>query len=423
MTRQALRLGAVVTAAVIALVVVVVVTKASNGAFSGAYSLSGTFSTSGEGLHAGSEVTYRGVQVGRVTTITLDHGRADVAMAIDRGFGVARDARATLLPINVFGADNIAFEMPTGDRAPYFAPGSTINATAVSSDIGDLFAAADPLLAQIDAPDLSTIVSNLAQASQNEGPTIAASITEGVKLANFLDNTLPQQLTALDSLSGFASALAPTAGSLNAIASASNVALPAFNAQAKAYAKLLQTLAPFAENFAQFLAAYHPDIETLLAAGDNVSRVLLVQQDQIGQVISGLALYLTKFANSYDPAETLADGSHFGYFHTFIMLGDINQLVCGLLAPAQPGLSFLTPLQQAIQGAGSPLDCSSQMAAFEAAQGSGATPAAPSNTASSTTSQAATNLQTQNYEGLAAPQPTQPSGLGGVLNLLLGGGS
>ena len=419
MTRHVLKLVAVVTAALSAVALVVVVTKASNGAFSGAYTLTGSFSTSGEGLHAGSEVTYRGVQVGRVTTITLDHGKADVSMAIDHGFEVSRDARATLLPINVFGADNVAFEMPTGEHAPYFAPGSRITATAVSSDIGDLFAAADPLLAQIDAPDLSTIVSNLAQASENEGPTIAASITEGVKLANFLDNTLPQQLSALDSLSGFASALTPTASSFNAIASASNVALPAFNAQAQAYARLLRTLAPFAENFAQFLAAYHPDIQTLLAAGDNVSRVLLVQQDQIGQVISGLAVYLTKFANSYDPAETLPDGSHFGYFHTFIMLGDINQLVCSLLAPAQPGLSFLAPLQQALQGAGSPLNCSSQIAAFDAAQGAGAPPATPS----STTSQAATNLQTQTYQGLAAPQPSQPSGLGGVLNLLLGGGS
>ena len=420
MTRQVLRLGAVVMAAVVAVALVVTVVKFSNGAFSGAYALTGSFSTSGEGLHAGSEVTYRGVQVGRVTTITLDHGRADVAMAIDKGFEVSRDATATLMPINVFGADNIAFDMPTGVHAPYFGAGSTITATRVSSDIGDLFAAADPLLAQIDAPDLSTIVSNLAQASENEGPTIAASITEGVKLANFLDNTLPQQLAALDSLSGFTSALEPTASSLNAIAAASNVALPAFNSQAQSYARLLRTLAPFAENFAQFLAAYHPDIQTLLAAGDNVSRVLLVQQDQIGQVLSGLAVYLTKFANSYDPAETLPDGSHFGYFHTFVMLGDINSLVCGLLAPSQPGLSFLAPLQQALQGSGTPLDCSSQIAAFEAAQGANG---ATSNTANSSTSQAATNLQTQTYEGLAAPQPSQPSGLGSVLNLLLGGGA
>ena len=411
-----LRLVAVVLAAAVAIAGVTVIVKASNGAFSGAYSLAGSFSSSGEGLHAGSEVTYRGVQVGRVTTIALHSGRAVVTMAIDRGFHVPADATATILPVNVFGADNVALTFPDGDRTEALGSGATVSHTAVSPELTDLFAAADPLLAQIDAPDLATVVSNLAQGAQGEGPTIAASVDEGVKLANFLDNTLPQQLSVLDSFNGFAAAIAPTAPALNAIASASNRALPAFNAQAAAYQKLLQTLSPFAENLAQFLAAYHPDIMTLLSSGDNVARVLLVQQDQVGQVLSGLAVYLTKFANSVDPAEVLPDGSHFGYFHTFIMLGDINSLVCSLLAPAQPGLSFLAPLQQALSGAGSPLNCSSQIAAFNSAQASGQ--GSPS--AGSTTSQAATSLQTQTYQGLTQPQVPAQTGLGGFISSLLG---
>jgi phospholipid/cholesterol/gamma-HCH transport system substrate-binding protein len=404
-----------VLAAVVAVGGVTVIVKASNGAFSGSYSLAGSFSSSGEGLHSGSEVTYRGVQVGRVTTIALERGKAKVTMAIDHGFRVPSDATATILPVNVFGADNVAFTFADGDRAQALAPGSSIAHTVVSPELTDLFAAADPLLAQIDAPDLGTIVSNLAQGSEGEGPTIAASIDEGVKLANFLDNTLPQQLATLDSLNGFAAAIAPTASSLNAIATASNQALPSFNARAASYQKLLETLSPFAENLAQFLAAYHPDIMTLLSSGDNVARVLLVQQQDIGQVLSGLAIYLTKFANAADPAEVLPDGSHFGYFHTFIMLGDINSLVCSLLAPAQPGLSFLAPLQQALSGAGSPLNCSAQIAAFDAAQASGR-PARDT----TTTSQAAGSLQTQTYQGLAQPSVPQQTGLGGFIDSLLG---
>jgi len=420
MSRRLVRLVAVVVSAAVAIAGVVLIVKAADGAFSGSYALSGLFKASGEGLQPGAEVTYRGVQVGRVTNIALKSGRAEVTMAIDHNFRVPADATATILPINVFGADNVAFTFPAGDPPTFLPAGATITHTSVSPDIQDLFAAADPLLAQIDVPDLQTVISNLAQASENEGPTIAASIDEGVKLANFLDNTLPQQLTALDSLNGFVSALTPTASSLNAIAVASNAALPAFNSQAAAYQKLLQTLSPFAENFAEFLAAYHPDITTLLSAGDNVARVLLVQRQDIGQVLSGLAIYLTKFANAVDPAEVLPDGSHFGYFHTFILLSDLNSLVCSMLAPAQPGLSFLSPLQQALSGAGTPLNCSSQIAAFNAAQASGH-PASPS----STTNQAASNLSTQTYEGLAqpqpAPQPQQQSGLGGFINQLLGG--
>lgn len=416
MRRRAVRLVTVVMAGVVAVAAVVTIVKAANGAFSGAYALSGLFSSSGEGLNPGAEVTYLGVQVGRVSSISLSHGRARVTMAINRGFEVPEDASATLLPINVFGADNIAFNFPAGQHAPYLAPGSAVTDTAVSPDIEDLFSAADPLLNQIDVSDLSTIVSNLAQASAGEGPTIAASIDEGVKLANFLDNTLPEQLTALDSLAGFTAALAPTATSFNAIAAASNVALPAFNSQAAAYQKLLQSLSAFGQNFATFLAAYHPDISTLLASGDNVARVILTQQSEIGQVVAGLAVYLTKFANATDPAEILPDGSHFGYFHTFIMLGDIQSMVCALLAPAQPGLSFLAPLQQALSGAGTPLNCSSQIAAFDAAQG--ASPSAGSSPDSA--GQAAGSLSTQTYEGLAQPQSPTSSGLGGYIEQLLG---
>jgi phospholipid/cholesterol/gamma-HCH transport system substrate-binding protein len=412
MTRP-LRLVAVVLAAAVAIGGVTTIVKASNGAFSGSYDLAGSFSSSGEGLHSGSEVTYRGVQVGRVTTIALERGRAVVHMAIQPGFRLPSDATATILPVNVFGADNVAFSFADGDRAPALAPGSKITRTAVSPELTDLFAAADPLLAQIDAHDLGTIVSNLGQGSAGEGPTIAASVDEGVKLADFLDNTLPQQLAALDSINGFAAAIAPTAASFNAIATASNRGLPAFNSQAANYQKLLETLSPFAENLAQFLAAYHPDIMTLLSSGDNVARVVLVQQQDVGQVLSGLAMYLTKFANAVDPAEVLPDGSHFGYFHTFVMLGDLNTLVCSLLAPAQPGLSFLAPLQQALSGAGSPLNCAAQIAAFDAAQASGA----PSG---SSTSQAATSLQTETYQGLGQPAAPQQTSLGGFIDSLLG---
>jgi phospholipid/cholesterol/gamma-HCH transport system substrate-binding protein len=412
-----LRLLSVVVAAVVAVGGVVTIVKASDGAFSGQYSLTGTFPTSGEGLHAGSAVTYRGVQVGRVTGIALTDGKAKVSMALDHSFVVPADATATIKPINVFGADDVMFDFPTGDAAPHLAAGGTVRNTDVSPELGDLFAAADPLLARIDAPDITTIVSNLAEASQGQGPTIAASIDEGVKLADLLDRTLPAQLGALDSFSGFAGALTPTAASFNAISAAANQGLPAFNAQAAAYQRLLQSLQPFAANLAQFLATYHPDITTLLSAGDNVARVLLVRQQDVGQVISGLGTYLTKFANSVDPAEVLPDGSHFGYFHTFVMLSDINTLVCSLLAPAQPGLSFLAPLQQALSGAGSPLNCSSQIAAFNAAQKSGT----PSSSSSAAASQAATNLQTQTYQGLAQPQQPQSTGLGGFINSLLGG--
>ena len=50
--------------------------------------------------------------------------------------------------------------------------------------------------------------------------------------------------------------------------------MPAFNADAADYAKLLATLTPFADHLATLLSDYHPDIATLIADGDNVARVV-----------------------------------------------------------------------------------------------------------------------------------------------------
>jgi virulence factor Mce-like protein len=410
------RLLCVITAAVAAVAAVTFLVKTSSGALSGDYALSGMFVKAGTGLHPGSEVTYDGVQVGKVTTITLVDDQAQVGMDIQPTFKVPSDATATIRPLNVFGADQISLAFAHGDGARALAAGSAVTHTAVSDEVGDLFAAADPLLKTIDAKDLSTIVSNLAQASDGEGPTIAASIQEGAKLADLLDRTLPQQLTALDAFNGFTAALAPTGQSLDALSNATNQALPSFNANAQQYANLLKTLTPFANDLAGFLAAYHPQIQTLLASGDNVARVLLARQQDVGQAIQGLGVYLSKFANAVNTSETLPDGSHFAYFHTFVLLADVNSLICGLLAPATPGLSFLAPLQQALAGAGTPLNCSSQMAAFNAAQGSGA----PGPSGVNPSAQALSNSV---YQQIGQPQPTTPTGLGGLLGNLLGGGS
>ncbi|HUI03123.1 MAG TPA: MCE family protein [Acidimicrobiales bacterium] len=417
--RRSLRVLAVAVAAALAAGVVVAVVRASDGAFSGEYALTGSFAKAGEGLHSGSAVTYRGVQVGRVATIALVRRRAVVGMRIDRSFRVPADALATIRPINVFGAEEVQLTFGPHDGGAALPAGGTVAHTAVSAELGDLFAAADPLLAKIDAPDLSSLVSDLAAASVNEGPTVAASIDDGARLADLLDRTLPAQLGALDSFSAFQRALTPTASSFNAIARASNTALPAFNSASAAYQKLLTTLAPFAEDLAQLLSAYHPDIETLLHAGDNVARMLLTRQSDVGQVIAGLAVYMQRFADALSPNEVLPDGSHFGYFQTFVLFGDINTFVCDLLAPASPGLSFLEPLQQALTGAGTPLDCTSQLHAFDAAQASGAAPAS-SSTASA---QAGQKLSTDTYQAVTAPQPTTQTGLGGLMGSLLGTGS
>ncbi len=401
----------------------VVLIRWSNGDFSNRYALSGYFAGAGQGLHSGSEVVFRGVQVGEVSTMALSGTKAEVTMLIDPGFRVPDDATATIGPINLFGADQVSLTTPKSSLAPPFlSAGSTIAKTADSDDLGDLFAAADPLLERINTNDLGTVVSELAQGSAGEGPQIAASFGEGAKLAALLDSTLQAQLAALDSFANFVGALAPTTGALNGLSAQENVALPAFNADAADYAKLLAALTPFSEHLSALLTDYHPDIATLIADGDNVARVFTAHASDVGQLIQGLYEYVYKLGHTVSPV-TLPDGSRFGYFNTFILFSDVNTLICSLIAPDEPNLSFLEPLQEALAGSGSAFNCSSQLAQFDSLQNSAPTAGTPDPTSSTQAQQALQSIDNQVYGILGTPsKPKSTQSISGYIGQLLGGG-
>lgn len=464
--------------AVVLVVVVAVATgsvllvRLSNGDFSGDYRLTGYFPRAGEGLQPGSEVVFRGVQVGRVATIALAGTRAKVTVLIDPDFRVPADATATIAPVNLFGAEQVTLTTPaagngsgtatasavstggatgagagtrTGagaagpdaDAGPYLPAGGSFAHARTSDELGDLFAAAAPLLSRINTQNLSAVVSDLAQASDGEGPRIARAIDAGASLAGYLDKTLAAQLAALDAFSRFTAAVAPDGTAVNGLSKQENVALPVFNQDVADYKRLLDNLTPFAGQLAQLLADYQPDIDTLLSQGDNVARVLVAQQANLGQVVQGAYEYAYKVGEAGSSA-TLPDGSRYVYFNTFVLFTDVNTLVCDLLAPDEPNLAFLEPVQQALAGAGTPFDCQSQLAAFDAAQGTAssatsttttpaATPASGSSSpASSGSSSPATSagqsLATQIYGILGKPSSSASSSIGGYVQSLLGGG-
>jgi virulence factor Mce-like protein len=424
-----IRLGRVlVSLLVIAVLAAATITliRNSNGDFSGDYAVSGLFAKAGEGLPPGSEVVFRGVQIGRVSAVALHEDMAKVTVLIDPTFKVPRDTTATIQPVNLFGADEVSLTTPDHDSevGPYLSHNGTFAHAENSDELGDLFAAATPLLNKVNTTNLSTVLNELGQASQGEGPNIAKSIGAGTELAGLLNQTLNAQELALDSFARFTQAVAPDAGSLNQVNSEVNAALPAFNNEEADYEKLLNAVVPFANDLTSLLTTYRPDIDTILVSGDNISRVLLAQQDEIGQVVRGAYDYFHTIATGASSLQKLPDGSTYAYFNTFILFSDVNSLVCGLLAPATSGLSFLAPIQQALTGAGSAFNCTTQMAAFDKAQ-SGSTPAGATATVSPTAASASAAQATANqvYGIIGTPDKSKGSGLGAFINDLLGGTS
>ncbi len=406
---------AVLTAATVTLI------RNSNGDFSDSYKLSGYFVKAGEGLPPGAEVVFRGVQVGRVSSVALVNDMAKVTVLIGPTFHVPKDATATIQPVNLFGADEVSLTTPhSSDDGPYLTANGTFAHANNSDELGDLFAAATPLLQKINTNQLSTVLGELSAASQGEGPSIATSIGAGTQLAGLLNQTLNAQEIALDSFARFAQAVAPDGTTLNSLNAQVNAALPAFNAEEADYEKLLNAVIPFADDLASLLSTYRPDIDTILVSGDNVSRVLLAQQDEIGQVVRGAYNYFHTIATGAAATTKLPDGSTYAYFNTFILFSDVNNLVCSLLAPSSGGLSFLAPIQAALTSASSAFSCTTQMAAFQAAQNAAPTTTTVSPNATAPAQAAGQASANQVYGIIGQPDTAKPTGLGAYIDKLLG---
>jgi virulence factor Mce-like protein len=426
------RTGAVVAIAVLAAATVVLV-DAADGDFASTYQVVGMFPAAGQGLHSGSEVDERGVQVGSVASITLDHGKARVVLTIEDRYRIPADVTATIRSQNLFGADAVILTLPrttTASTQHYLAPGGVIHRTAIEDDLGQLFASAAPLLEKVDTNDLAAVISELASAARGEGPAIAASFDEGTKFADLLASTRTAQLQALDAFSRFSAATAPIGPSINTISADNSVMLPLFTRAAGAYQALLTNLASLSNRMSALVEGYRPDIVTILESGGNISRLMVADQSDLEYLVYGLAQYAYRFGTA-SPAATLPDGSRFGFFRTFVEWTDVEKLVCQLIAPAVPGTSFLAPLQQLVGSAGTPLNCSSEIAAARAAQQPTAkAPAQPSKPASSKAavappgglSSTAGKLLQQLYQELATPQVLPPTSttIGSYVQSLLG---
>ena len=102
--------------------------RLANGDFAGDYALSGTFPRAGEGLNPGSAVVFRGVQVGRVSTISLEHNLAQITVLIEPSFKVPSTATATVQPVNLFGAEQVSISTPdkNSDAGPVSGAGRLV---------------------------------------------------------------------------------------------------------------------------------------------------------------------------------------------------------------------------------------------------------------------------------------------------------
>jgi phospholipid/cholesterol/gamma-HCH transport system substrate-binding protein len=162
------------------------------------------FSDSG-GIFSNAEVTYRGVAIGRVSSLKLLKNGVQVGLDIDdcTGAKVPVTTAAAVSDRSVIGEQYVNL-IPPNDNGPYLKGGETIpmSRTSIPLSAEALLTNMDSLVTSVDLPALRTTVSELYKAFANRGPDLGSLLDSQQQLLDAAEQNLPQTVALIEQSSG-----------------------------------------------------------------------------------------------------------------------------------------------------------------------------------------------------------------------------
>lgn len=163
----------------------------------GGAQFSASFGQSG-GIFVGSEVTYRGVAVGRVTGLALEKDGVLVQAQLKRGVEVPKDTKAVVENRSAVGEQYLDLQ-PRSKGEPFLATGDRIprKDTAYPIRVDQLLLDVDRTVRSVDKDDLRTVIDELGTGFEGSGPDLGRLIDNGNLLTQAALTALPETVALL----------------------------------------------------------------------------------------------------------------------------------------------------------------------------------------------------------------------------------
>lgn len=150
------------------------------------------------GLYEGSLVTYRGVQIGKISSMEPEGEGVRVRMDLEDGAQVPKDSPVFVHNGSAVGEQYLDFEPPS-DEGPYLAAGDTIrgNKDSLPVDEADLLVSLDMFIGSVNKRNLAITIEELGRAFYETGRPLERLIDGG---SEFIDNASRSKAQTIDLL-------------------------------------------------------------------------------------------------------------------------------------------------------------------------------------------------------------------------------
>ncbi len=153
------------------------------------------------GAFTNSEVTYRGVTVGRIGPISLVPGGVRIEMQLRKGQKIPRDTLAVVANRSAVGEQYIDLQ-PRSNGGPYLDQGGTYTIPAKDTRIpvktSDLLVNVDKTVASVDVKDLKTVVDELYLAFDGSGDDLQSILDDSGDLIKEMNENFETTSDLLD---------------------------------------------------------------------------------------------------------------------------------------------------------------------------------------------------------------------------------
>lgn len=278
------------------------------------------------GIFSGANVTYRGVDVGRVGQLSLTEDGVSVELLIDKGTPpIPADLTAVVANLSAIGEQYVDLR-PNSNTGPMLTAGSVIpeQATRTPVPIEDVLLNLDQFVRSVPLDSLRTTVEELGNAFNGTGPELEALLDSSRTFTEDAIDALPQTLTlirdgrtVLDTQNEPAQASAITSFSrdLRLLAGQLKESDPDLR-------RLIEATPRFSEQITRLLHESGPGLGELFADLLTVARISESRVDGLEQI---LVTYPLVSSGAY--TTTPGDGTA----HLGLVLDSLNDpLVCGL---------------------------------------------------------------------------------------------
>lgn len=269
--------------------------------FGSTYSIYGIFTAAG-GVAPNQEITYRGVQVGRVGEMTLTRDAVKIEMVIESGYKIPKQGtRARVLFKSAVGEQFIDL-LPESDSQPYFSKGNVIpvSMTSIPIQTEDLLRELDAILQSIDTKALGQLIHELGTGLKGRGQDLRDVIKGFDVLTKINAEHLPELVGILRNGADLQDSFNASSEDFVRAVSSLKVVADVLAARRGDLERTLRSTAGLNTEIIKLLDSRRTQLEHILADLGSTVRTTDARKEDLDRVLSYLGPFLGDAAQAFD---------------------------------------------------------------------------------------------------------------------------